>query len=114
MGLGGTAKKIKKLSDLAEKMYAQVGELRETVTELRDRVEMTTERIEHLEAESRRQRALIEAMADQQGVDVDAVLDEVESELAAEESEEADDEAEPSDETADAEPAEPSAGHDKD
>lgn len=113
MGLGGTAKKLKKVGDLAEKMYAQVGELRETVTELRDRLETTTERVERLEAESRRQRALVEAMAEQQGVAVDEVLAEVEEELAEADAESTDGEPSDAERTDDA-PADAPAGHDKD
>lgn len=112
MGLGGTARKLQKVADVAEKLYAQVGELREKVAELHDRVETTTEQIEHLEAENRRQRALIEALAEGQGIDVAGVLDDVEAELEAEQ--EGDNEDVADDSTTDAEPAEASAGHDKD
>ncbi|WP_458206294.1 DUF5798 family protein [Haladaptatus sp. NG-SE-30] len=77
MGLGSTAKKIQKVADTAEKLYAKLNELREQVLAIRDSLEATDERVQHLESENAKQRALIEALAEEQGIDVDGVLDDV-------------------------------------
>jgi len=73
MGFGSTAKKVQKLADTAEKLYSKLNELREQVAEMRESVDATTERVETLEREMAEQRALLDAIAEQQGVDVDEV-----------------------------------------
>ena len=78
MGLGSTAKKIQKVADTAEKLYAKLNELREQVLAIRDSLEATDERVQRLEAENAEQKALIEALAREQGIDVESVLDDVE------------------------------------
>ncbi|MFC7069094.1 DUF5798 family protein [Halobaculum lipolyticum] len=77
MGLGSTAKKLQTVADMAEKLYAKVNEIREQVESVQRSVETTETRVEALERESVRQRAVIEALAERQGVDVDAVLDDL-------------------------------------
>ena len=88
MGIGSTAKKIQQIVDLAEELYSRLNQVREQLVELRGTVEETGERVSGLEAENERQRELLEALAREQGLDVDAILDEVtvseESETAAE------------------------------
>lgn len=80
MGLGSTARKLSSLSELAEKLYSQVSDLRERVGGLERDLEATRERVDAIDAETRRQRALLEAIAEEQGVDVAAVLDGVDDE----------------------------------
>ena len=75
MGLGSTARKVQKLADLAEKLYGQVQDVRERVAGIDEDLEATTERVEHVETEQRRQRALLEAIAEEHGVDVEQVVD---------------------------------------
>ena len=75
MGLGGTAKKIQQMVDMAEKLYERLNEVREQLTALRATVEETGSRVEVLERENARQRALLTALAEEEGVDVEAVLD---------------------------------------
>ena len=74
MGLGGTAKKLQRMIDMAEQTYHRLNEVREQLDSLRTTVEETGERVEHVEAEQREQRALLEALADEQGLDVDEVV----------------------------------------
>lgn len=76
VGLGDTAKKIQTVADRAEKTYKRLEELREQVNETRDTVNDTHERVSSLEAEVAEQRAILEALAAESGVDVDAVLTE--------------------------------------
>ena len=73
MGFGSTAKKIQKLADTAEKLYSKLNELREQVTEMREKLDATSERVETLERENARQRALLEAIAEEQGIDTDDI-----------------------------------------
>ncbi|UPV99245.1 DUF5798 family protein [Halorussus gelatinilyticus] len=87
MGFGSTAKKVQKLADTAEKLYSKLNDLREQVAEMRETLDSTSERVERLERENAHQRALLEALAEEQGIDVDGIeADPVESddETAAE------------------------------
>ncbi|WP_435153387.1 DUF5798 family protein [Haladaptatus sp. DFWS20] len=85
MGLGSTAKKIQKVADTAEKLYAKLNELREQVLAIRDSLEATDERVQQLEIKNAEQKALIEALAREQGIDVESVLDDVEPPESVEE-----------------------------
>ncbi|MFC7076030.1 DUF5798 family protein [Haloarcula halophila] len=73
MGLGSTAKKIQKVADIAEDLYAKVTELKTQLQELRGTVEETNDRVDDLDRELAEQRALLEAIADEQGIDVETV-----------------------------------------
>lgn len=73
MGFGSTAKKIQKLADMAEQLYARLQEVRAEVDATRETVEETNERMSDLEGEVAAQRALLEALAAAQGVDVETV-----------------------------------------
>jgi hypothetical protein len=74
MGFGGTAKKLQRMIDMAEQTYNRINEVREQLNALRTTVEETGDRVEALEAEQREQRALLEALADERGLDVNEVL----------------------------------------
>jgi len=73
MGFGSTAKKVQKLADTAEKLYSKLNELREQVAEMREKLDSTSERVERLERENAQQRALLEAIAEEQGIDPDDI-----------------------------------------
>lgn len=74
VGLGDTAKKIQTVADRAEKTYKRLEELREQVNETRDTVNDTNERVAELETDVAEQRAILEALAAESGIDVDEVL----------------------------------------
>lgn len=76
VGLGDTTKKLQKLADTAEELFEKLNELRQQVAETRERVDDTHAKVADLEREQAEQRALLEAVAAEQGVDVDAVLTE--------------------------------------
>lgn len=78
MGLGGTAKKIQKLADRAEQLYSRLNDVYDQVQKLRESLETTEQRVERLETENAKQQALVEALAREQGIDVDEVLADVE------------------------------------
>ncbi len=73
MGFGSTAKKVQKLADTAEKLYSKLNELREQVAEMREKLDSTSERVERLERENAHQRALLEALAEEEGLDVESI-----------------------------------------
>lgn len=74
MGLGGTAKKLQKIANMAEEMYARVNDLREQLNGLGQTVEQTNATIEQLRREHAETRALVEQLAEKEGIDVDDVL----------------------------------------
>jgi len=75
MGLGSTAKRVSKVADLAEELYGRVQELRKEVAATRETVTDTNERVDTLERELAEQRAIVEALAAEQGVDPAAVVE---------------------------------------
>lgn len=74
MGFANTAKKVQQLGDLAEKLYRMVNEVLERTDDLQERVQQSTEDVKAVRREQRRQRAILEALAEQRDVDVEAVL----------------------------------------
>jgi septal ring factor EnvC (AmiA/AmiB activator) len=92
MGLGSTAKKLQQIADMAEDVYARLNQLREQVAETRATVDETKDRVDDIDRELAEQRALLEALATERGIDVEATTAEVhvvDAESAA--SEDADD-----------------------
>ena len=77
--IGGAGKKISRMVDLAEELYERVNDLRARVESMTETVEGTADRVERLEAELAEQRALVAAIAEEQGVDVEAVRESAES-----------------------------------
>lgn len=76
MGLGSTAKKLQKVADIADELYTKLNEQREQLQELRSTVEETSDRVEAIDREQTEQRALLESLAEEQGLDTDAILTE--------------------------------------
>jgi archaellum component FlaC len=74
MAFGGATKKLQTLADTAEKVYERLNELRAELEETRETVDETRDRVDALEEEVADQRALVEAMARDAGVDVERVL----------------------------------------
>ncbi|MFD1634293.1 DUF5798 family protein [Haloplanus ruber] len=89
MGFGSTAKKLQQVADMAEDVYARLNKLREQVSEMRETVVETQDRVDELDRELAEQRAILEALAEQRGIDVEAITAEVHvvdaEEVAAEE-----------------------------
>jgi len=71
--IGGAGKKISTMVDLAEELYERVNDLRARMESMTETVEGTADRVERLEAEVAEQRALVAAIAEEQGIDVEAV-----------------------------------------
>lgn len=78
MGLGSTAKKLQKVADIADDLYTKVNELKSQLQELRATVDETNERVDAVDRELAEQRALLEAIAEQQDLDPAAIVATVE------------------------------------
>ena len=74
MGLGSTAKKIQGLSDRAEAMYKQVQQLQQRIIGLEEEMDDTHETVKRLDHQLTEQRALLLAIAEEQGLDGDEIL----------------------------------------
>lgn len=74
MALGGTAKKLQKVIDAAEQLYSKMNEVIERVGRVEEDLETTSAQVDHIERELAEQRALVEAIAEQQGLDVEETL----------------------------------------
>jgi chromosome segregation ATPase len=79
MGLGSTAKKLQKVADLAEDLVGRLNELRERVIRMEETVDETSNEVASLEDELAEQRAILEAVAEGEGVDVEQVIAGVET-----------------------------------
>ena len=73
MGLGGTARKLQKVTEMAEDVYTRLNDLRDQVIEMRETTQETKDRVDRLERESAEMRALLEALAEEEGIDVESV-----------------------------------------
>ena len=73
MGFGDTAKRIQTLADKAEQTYQKLNELRDEVEETQATVKDTAGRVKALENEMAEQRAVLDAVAREVGVDLDSV-----------------------------------------
>ena len=89
MGLGGATKKLQKVADMGEELYGRINELREQMLEVRETVQETNERVAALENKVDGQAAILEALAEKEGVDVEELLTEAAIEEAESESGEA-------------------------
>ncbi len=74
MGLGGTAKKLQQVINMAEELYARMNDLREQLQQLRETVEETNATVQQLQQENAELRAVVGAMAEQQGIDPQEVV----------------------------------------
>jgi DNA anti-recombination protein RmuC len=112
MGLGSTAKKIQTVADTAEKLYTRLNDVRERLVETQETVVESAERLDRIEAELAEQRAIVEAVAEAEGLDLDAVAAEAhigEAEASAETTPGTDGTDEPNDDVGDPAGAEPDA-----
>lgn len=88
MGLGSTAQKIQKLADTAETLYKQLQNVQERLIRVENTAMETGETVDELEDELTEQRAILEAIAEDQGIDhetvaADALIDEAEDAVEA-------------------------------
>jgi DNA anti-recombination protein RmuC len=74
MDIGGTAKKVQKATQIAEQTYKKMQALTERMKDLQEDMETTSGQVDEMEYELAEQRALLEAIATEQGLDVSEVL----------------------------------------
>jgi len=75
MDIAGTKRKIQRATKVAEESYKKMNEMLERMQEMENELQTTSQQVDHMEYELAEQRALLEAMAEQQGLDVEEVLD---------------------------------------
>jgi len=78
MDIAGTKKRVQRTVKVAEETYKKINEVIERVEQLQKDLETTSEQVDHIERELADQRALIEALAEQQDLDVEEILADVE------------------------------------
>jgi methyl-accepting chemotaxis protein len=71
----GTAKKLQKVINAAEELYGKMNEVIGRLTDLEAEVERTSAQVDHIEYDLAEQRAVLEAIADAEGLDVDEILE---------------------------------------
>lgn len=71
MGLGSTARRVQQLTDTAEELYGKISEVLDRVREIESSIEETNERVTEIEARLDRQERLLEALADDRGVNAE-------------------------------------------
>lgn len=76
MALGGATKKLQKVADMGEELYRRINELREQLLEVHETVKETDKRVAALENKVDGQAAILEALAEAEGIDVDELLTE--------------------------------------
>lgn len=84
MAFGDTAKKLQKVASAAEDIYEKMNQLRGQVQSLRDEVETTSDQVDDIERDLAEQRALLKALAEEENLDVDAILADAHIDDAAE------------------------------
>lgn len=74
MDIGGTAKKIQTATKIAEESYKKMQAMTERMKDLQDDMETTSRQVDEMEYELAEQRALLEAVATEQGLDPGTIL----------------------------------------
>jgi len=74
MDIAGTKKKIQRATKVAEESYKKMNEMLERMQKMEEDFQTTSVQVDHMEVELAEQRALLEAIAEEEGVDVEAVL----------------------------------------
>ena len=70
MAFGSTAKKLQSVVDMADDLYSKLNDLRDQMSEIRETIDTTNERVEAVEADLEEQRALLEAIAAANDIDL--------------------------------------------
>lgn len=73
MPFGDTAKSIQKVATTAENVYERINEVGDRLIETQETVAETRTQVERLEAELAEQRAILDALAESEGLDLDAI-----------------------------------------
>lgn len=74
MDIAGTKKKVQRATKIAEETYKKMNELLDRIQKLQEDLADTTHQVDHIEYELLEQRVLLEALAEEQGIDVETLL----------------------------------------
>ena len=74
MDIAGTKRKIQRLMKVAEESYKKISELLERMERLQTDLETTSQQVDGIEYELAEQRVLLEALAEDEGIDVETLL----------------------------------------
>lgn len=75
MDIGGTAKKIQRATKVAEESYKKMNEMMGKLQALQEDLATTSKQVDAIEYDLAEQRALLEALAEEQGLDVETVIE---------------------------------------
>ncbi len=78
MDIAGTKQKLQRMMKVADASYKKITELVERMEKLQNDLETTSEQVDVIEYDLAEQRAILEAIAESQGVDVETVLEDAE------------------------------------
>jgi len=78
MDIAGTKKKIQRATKVAEASYKKMNEMLERTQEIETDLQNTSEQVDCMEYELAEQRVLLEAIAEEQGLDVETLLEDAE------------------------------------
>lgn len=78
MDIAGTKQKVQRMVKVAEETYKKINQVIEQVEALQEDLSTTSKQVDHIEYELVEQRALIDALAREQGLDIEEILEEIE------------------------------------
>ena len=76
MDIAGTKKKLQRMSKVAEETYKKMNQMLEKMQTLQEDMEQTSEQVDRLEYETAVQGALLKALCEEEGIDIEAVVEE--------------------------------------
>lgn len=74
MPFSGATKKLQQVADMGDELFAKISDLREQVQQMGESVERTDKRVGRIERRLEHQGAIIEAIATDHEIDVEAVI----------------------------------------
>jgi DNA anti-recombination protein RmuC len=76
MDIAGTKQRVQRMIKVAEASYQKITELLERMEKLQNDLETTSHQVDHIEHDLAQQQVLLEALAEQQGLDPEQLLEE--------------------------------------
>lgn len=74
MDIAGTKRRVQRLVKVAEESYKKISQLVEKMEQLQADLETTSTQVNHIEYELAEQRVMLEALAEEEGIDVETLL----------------------------------------
>ncbi|MFC4406217.1 DUF5798 family protein [Haloarchaeobius iranensis] len=71
MGLGSKAKALQTVAERAEQLYAQLMDVRERLARIEDDIDDSSDRVVRIENELEEQRVILDALAEDAGLDIE-------------------------------------------